>query len=232
MRTSESIAKISAALAKAQSEMKSAAFDAINPHFKSRYASLSSIIEASRQILSANNIAVVQGTSVANGKVQVETMLTHSSGEFISETLSMSITKDTPQAVGSAITYARRYGLSSMICISADEDDDAEATKPVKGPQAVKVDSKKIQKGKRPKEERKPHTKAPISQINPRVSKIRKIFNLSAKLGHTPEQMRILIGAIIGIPGPIKESADIPDDKLDEIIEEFSAQLDQRKEAA
>ena len=87
MRKSESIGKISEALAKAQGQMKNASFDAVNPHFKSRYASLSSIIEASRQILSANNIAVVQGTSVADGKVLVETMLIHSSGEFISETL-------------------------------------------------------------------------------------------------------------------------------------------------
>jgi hypothetical protein len=238
MRTSESIGKISEALAKAQGQMKNASFDAVNPHFKSRYASLSSIIEASRQILSANNIAVVQGTSVADGKVLVETMLIHSSGEFISETLAMTITKDTPQAVGSAITYARRYGLSSMICLSADEDDDAESTKPDRTIKAVKTvkPSNKVSpiagKNIHANKNNPQPARAKKAQAD-RVQKIRTIFSTSAKLGHTPNEMKEAIGQIIGLQRPIKESAEIKDADLDLVINTFNQQLEMKmKEAA
>jgi len=248
MQTSETIGKISEALAKAQGEMKPAVFDATNPHFRSRYATLASIMSASREALSKNNLAVVQGTSVEADRVIISTMLVHSSGEWIKDQLSMNIVKDSPQAVGSAITYGRRYSLASMVGIVADQDDDAEGAESGKKETDNSIhsygNSEKSGKGKKPeksvgkpegKQEPRSDVKStetsklitpPKTQINARVGKIRSIFNLSAKLGHTPDQMKKVIGELIGVPGGIKESADIPDGKLDVIVEAFSSQLE------
>ena len=129
MKTSESIGEISKALAKAQGTMQPAKFDAKNPFFKSEYATLTSIMAACRPALSENGIAIVQGASVNEKMLTVTTMLTHSSGEFISDDLTMAIIKTGPQDIGSAITYARRYSLSSMVGIVSDADDDGESSK-------------------------------------------------------------------------------------------------------
>lgn len=220
MQTSENIGKISEALAKAQGQIQPAVFDAMNPHFKSKYATLASIMESCRDALSQNGLAVVQGVSVEANRVVITTMLAHSSGEWLRDQLAMNAVKDGPQAVGSIITYGRRYALSAMIGIVADQDDDgetAERGKPESG--------EKTSKTAKEKSVQKP-TIPPKTQINARVGKIRSIFNLSAKIGHSPDQMKQVIGELVGIPGGIKESSDIPDDKLDVIVEAFSSQLE------
>lgn len=130
MTTSEQINEIAGALAKAQGQMSGAKKDAANPFFKSKYADLASVWDACRTALSANGLAVIQSPSVArdeNGAfVSVETVLTHSSGQFFRDTIIVAAKEDSPQAVGSAITYLRRYALQSFAGI-APEDDDAEA---------------------------------------------------------------------------------------------------------
>lgn len=233
METSQTIGKISEALAKAQGQMKNAAFDASNPHFKSKYASLASIMDACRAALSANGIAILQGTSVGSdsNRVHVTTLLAHISGEFIKETLSLKPARDDAQSIGSAITYARRYGLSALVGIIGDEDDDGNAavssnnTKPV------------LTAVKKPAQESK--SEIPVSKpqnCNGRVAKIRQIFTMSAQLGHTPDQMRAIIGDIVGLDRPLKESSEIPTDKLVTIISTFQKELENksetRKEAA
>jgi hypothetical protein len=129
MTKSESIKEIAAALAKAQAGIRNASQDKTNPAFKSKYADLSSVWEACRSHLSANGIAVAQGSSADGPKVTVTTLLMHSSGEWLSCDLSVNAVKGDPQGIGSAITYARRYGLSSMVGVApgddiADEGDD------------------------------------------------------------------------------------------------------------
>jgi hypothetical protein len=123
---SDSIGALVAALAKAQGAMKGATKDALNPHFKSKYADLASVWEACRAPLASNGLAILQPVSAIGPSVTVTTLLAHSSGEWIAESLTMTATANTPQAVGSAITYGRRYGLSAMVGI-APEDDDGEA---------------------------------------------------------------------------------------------------------
>ncbi len=241
MERSETIGKLSEALSKAQSAMKPASFDAQNPHFRSRYATLASIMEACRSALSQNQIAVVQGTSVVEDRVIVTTMLIHASGEFISDQLSMNITKDSPQAIGSAITYARRYSLASLVGVVSDEDDDAEAAMPVnnsrndtrsnaqKSVKPAKVTD--INEHKSAKPEQKQNEKAKPDQTQIRVQKIRAIFKLSALLGHTPDDMKAVIGNLVGLNRPIKESAEIKDSDLDTVINTFEQEL-KLKEAA
>jgi len=127
---SSSIAALAAALAKAQGEMEAAAKANVNPHFKSKYADLASVWEACRGPLSKNGLAILQPVSADGPKVTVTTILAHASGEWISEALTMTAQQNTPQGVGSAITYGRRYGLSSMVGIAPDDDDGNAASRP------------------------------------------------------------------------------------------------------
>lgn len=127
MKHSESINEIGAALAKAQKVMKGAKRDSANPFFKSKYADLAAVADACRDALSDNGIAVVQPpSSTDDGRVCVETMLVHSSGQWMSEVLAVKPKDDGPQALGSVITYLRRYALAAFAGV-APEDDDAEA---------------------------------------------------------------------------------------------------------
>lgn len=126
--TEKSLDKLFEALAKAQGEMEGAKKGSQNPFFKSRYADLNSCFEACREALSKQGIAVIQLPSFEEGRVVVETILGHSSGQSISNKLSLKILKDDPQSVGSCITYARRYGLVSMVGLSQEDDDGEKLT--------------------------------------------------------------------------------------------------------
>src|SRR3972149_5942258 len=106
MQRSETIGKLAEALSKAQGELKGATKDSSNPYFKSRYADLSSVWEACRIPLSTNGLAVIQTCSTLHEgslpiidedsaldiavhiRVAVETMLVHSSGEWVSDIVS------------------------------------------------------------------------------------------------------------------------------------------------
>ena len=128
MNKSESITKIAPALHKAQASIKGALKDALNPHFKSKYADLSSVIEAVKQPLLDAGIVFLQGVEDAENGVAVETMLLHTSGEWISSTIKIPASKMDAQGFGSATTYGRRYGLQAMCGVPAEDDDGNAAT--------------------------------------------------------------------------------------------------------
>jgi len=133
MEKSETIGKLAEALAKAQGEIQGAAKDQVNPHFRSKYADLASVWEACRKALSNNGLAVVQTMHGDDpDKVVVETLLTHSSGEWIKGTLTMRPAKSDPQGIGSCITYARRYSLAAMVGVAPEDDDGNAASIPPK----------------------------------------------------------------------------------------------------
>jgi ERF superfamily protein len=134
MTTSEQIHEIATALAKAQGEMGGAVKDSANPFFKSKYADLASVWDACRGPLSKHGLAVVQSPSAEGMRVSVDTLLTHTSGQWMRGTVSVNAKDDSPQAVGSAITYLRRYALQSFAGV-APEDDDAEAAQGRSKPQ-------------------------------------------------------------------------------------------------
>ncbi len=123
MTRSDSIAALIAALVKAQPHIKTATKSSTNPHFKSKYADLAEIEEACMGALNAAGIAVLQPTRADGQHVTVTTMIAHSSGEWLAEDLTLDAVQNTPQAVGSAITYGRRYGLAAMVGVAPDDDD-------------------------------------------------------------------------------------------------------------
>lgn len=122
-KTSESIKELAAALAKAQGEIGHANKDRLNPAFKARYADLASVLDACRDALATNSLAVMQPVSVAPGIVSVTTRIVHASGEWAECTIDIAPADMRAHAIGSAITYGRRYGLSSMVGVAPDDDD-------------------------------------------------------------------------------------------------------------
>lgn len=125
MQRSDNIGALAKATAQAQGKMKAAAKDSANPFFKSKYADLASIWEACRDALAESGLAVFQPARTEGAKVTVTTLLAHADGEWLSEDLTVTAKEESPQAIGSAITYARRYGLAAMVGV-APEDDDGE----------------------------------------------------------------------------------------------------------
>jgi hypothetical protein len=120
---SDSIKNIAAAMAKVQASIEGAKKGSDNPHFKSKYADLTECWTACRNALTENGVAVIQGVVSGNMK----TTLTHSSGEWISDEgiplCGYQNAKNPMQALGSAVTYARRYGLCAMVGIAPEDDD-------------------------------------------------------------------------------------------------------------
>lgn len=129
MNKSETISSLATALSAAQGAVLNATKDATNPHFGKTYVSLGAVWEVVRPALAVNGLAVVQFPCSAEGKVGVETIITHSSGEWMSNEYYLPTVKLDPQAFGSAITYARRYALMAAIGV-APEDDDGQAATP------------------------------------------------------------------------------------------------------
>jgi len=124
MQRSESIKELATALCKAQNEMMGAAKDATNPFFKSKYSDLASVVRAVKQPFADNGLSYSQFPIFDDGRAGVETILMHTSGEFMSSVLVLPMAnKQDPQSTGSAITYARRYALQAIAGIPSEDDD-------------------------------------------------------------------------------------------------------------
>lgn len=146
MKTSDSIIKIAPALLAAQKKIGAAKKDGNNPFFHSSYVTLGSVMEACKDTLNENGIAVLQPIGSDENGVYVETVLLHESGEYIADRMRIAAKQvmvkpdprkqegfepylsPDPQAQGSAISYARRYSLQSMVFIPAEDDDAEKAT--------------------------------------------------------------------------------------------------------
>lgn len=123
MNKSESIIELAKAMAKAQGEMGSAHKGKDNPFFKSKYADLGAVIEAVKAPFSNHGLSYVQFPIEDNGRVGVETILMHESGEWMSNKFTVQLSKQDAQGAGSAITYCRRYGLQAVAGVPSDDDD-------------------------------------------------------------------------------------------------------------
>jgi hypothetical protein len=132
MNKSENINELAAALAKAQGEFQNLEKNRevevtmkSGGKYKFRYATFDEAVAMVRPVLSKNDLAVTQSLSINDaGQVVVETMLLHSSGQWINQEIPIIPDSSSPQAVGSAATYGRRYGLSAMLSLASEDDDD------------------------------------------------------------------------------------------------------------
>ena len=126
------------ALLKAQHAMESVKKDSLNPHFKNRYASLEAVIDATSKVFQENGFVVMQPCGRDELGMYVETKILHTSGEAFSSRVYLVLSKQDMQGLGSAITYARRYGLLGMACLAPEDDDGNMAAKQSSGVQVTK----------------------------------------------------------------------------------------------
>ena len=145
MKTSESIAELAAALAKAQGQIEGAKKGNVNPAFRSKYADLGAVWDAIREPLSVNGLSVIQQMTSSPGQVSCTTLMMHATGQSIEfDAFTVPVAKQDAQGYGSAATYCRRYSLMAAVGI-APVDDDANAAvghaekkkEPAPGPQVT-----------------------------------------------------------------------------------------------
>lgn len=140
MQHSDTLAELGKALAAVQGEMGHAPMNATNPFLRSKYADLGAIIETAKPVLPQHGLSYSQHPCGEGGRIGVETILMHSSGEWLSSRIEMDAVdergKSAAQVAGSIITYLRRYALAAALGIYADEDNDGNA--PAK-PRATKT---------------------------------------------------------------------------------------------
>lgn len=119
-------ATIAEALSAAQAEITDPAKDSVNPHFKSRYADLATVLKTVRPVLAKHGIALVQTTDLHDGQLVLVTRLLWRDEEILGRYPVQPVKAD-PQGLGSAMTYARRYALQAIVGVAADDDDDGNA---------------------------------------------------------------------------------------------------------
>lgn len=145
MNRSETITELAKALVSFNSEISKITKDANNPFFKNNYATLDQIVEEVRPLLTKNGLSLMQFPSGDGQTVSVTTLLLHESGEWIeSQPINMRPVKNDPQAVGSCITYARRYSLQSFLSLNTGEDDDGNKATHTDQPQEKLASDKQL----------------------------------------------------------------------------------------
>lgn len=125
---SENINELLTALSKAQAQIEGAKKDCDNPFFKSKYADLSSVWQACREPLTSNGLSIIQTAEPTEKGWSLVTTLGHCSGQWMSSRMPLMFKDGTPQAMGSAITYARRYALAAIAGVAQEDDDGNEAS--------------------------------------------------------------------------------------------------------
>jgi hypothetical protein len=123
MKKSENIEKLTTALNKAQAEMGGAVKGEANTFFKNKYADLSSIIKVIKPSFANNGLSYSQFPITSENRIGVETVIFHSSGQFVSNEFTMNVPKADPQSAGSVITYCRRYALQAVAGVPAVDSD-------------------------------------------------------------------------------------------------------------
>lgn len=142
MKTSEQISEIAKAMSLAQREMRPAAKDSTNPHFRSRYSDLASVMDAIREPIGNNGLSIWQDATLDELGVNVTTRIVHISGQWVEfGPLTIPIGKRDAHSVGSACSYGKRYALCAALGVVSDDDDDGN-----KAVASQKIEPKKITK--------------------------------------------------------------------------------------
>ena len=205
MNKSEEIKDLATALSKAQSKIIGAVKDATNPFYKADYSDLASVWSAIREPLTANGLSIVQAPSVTDKGQVLETILLHNSGQWISSTIEVKPLKDDPQGRGSALTYARRYALASMLSVPSIDDDGEAAqgrTEKKETPESEQVDFPafdSLSADKRGGKETAPTSGGQISE-----KQISRLWAIANKNKWTTEEVLGFMARTYKIPG-VKE---------------------------
>lgn len=201
MLMSEQIAELAAAMASVQGKMHAATKSSVNPHIGNKYADLGAVFEACRDLLAENQLAVMQWPGPYDAEAQtlsLTTVLTHASGQWLSQELTIPVAKmrvrgggEAPmsaQAYGSAITYARRYALAAVVGITQEDDDGNAASHAPAQPQAAAPQSAAPQGERR---------KVAGKTITEKQQK--RMFAILKKAGHDPDDVKAWVVTKYGV---------------------------------
>lgn len=140
---------IYAAIIKVQGKVKTIGFDSVNPHFKSKYASLTAIVESLQVPMFENGLAAIHTVFDTEKGMTLKTTLIHESGESLDFSMPMILSKEDMQGLGSAVTYAKRYSLASIFNLVSDEDDDGNyVSKPLTKREAISTSPRAVEETK------------------------------------------------------------------------------------
>lgn len=143
------------AIAKAQLKISAVTKEGKNPHFRSNYVTLDSILNGPVKVFSEHGIAIIQMPSIVDGKINIRTVLAHAGGANIQSDLSMVCDVSNPHKVGSTITYLRRFSLASILGIAGEDDDGNSAagvpSKPTATTNRRPVTTARVVPGNKPK---------------------------------------------------------------------------------
>jgi hypothetical protein len=213
IRSSQELNELYSALSIAQGSLKPASKDSKNPHFRSTYASLASVIEATQEALAKNDLSVIQLPRQEGESWILTTRLCHKSGQWIESDTPLINSKPDAQGFGSALTYARRYSLAAIVGITQDDDDANDASAPA--PALKKQYETKVSAAK---------NEAPISQAQAKA-----LFNLASKKGISTDTLKIHLKKY-----GVERSADLKVFQFQELTNEIAAlqdaNIDQRQQ--
>lgn len=224
-RTSEQVTDLFAALALAQGELSNIDKDAVNPHFKAKYATLAAVLDGVRATFAKHGISIMQ--MPVNGEatnIGVVTRLGHSSGQWVESVMFVAPTKYDAQGAGSVISYLRRYSLMAMAGVAADDDDDANAAvgRPERGGQTNGVT----------RAANSPPPPAPIAHLNP--ASLPPGPEETAEVTAARQRVKLLISKYTGIikTAPTRNALELSFDDGREELAEIEAAGENGKNAA
>lgn len=203
MATSSEIKDLVTALSAAQREMKSAEKNARNKHYGSDYANLDSAWDAIREPLTKNGLSVIQTTSHdADTGTLLLTTLAHTSGQWIRGSYPLEPVQRTPQALGSAVTYARRYALMAIVGIAPgmEEDDDGEMAERISHETGQSPIQKKPSLGWKPPSASEAVNDSIVDSLSASTEDVQRFMSLASKNGWSIEDIKFLISKRKNIP--------------------------------
>ena len=223
MERSEHVGNLAKALSQAQAQFKSIKRECSNPFFRSRYADLAAIIDATRDALSKNGLAVVQTVSPGES-LELETTLMHESGEWLSSKLVLKPKADDPQAAGSAMTYARRYSLGAILNVASEDDDDGNSASKGGGDNAGKPPATPPAHQDAPQAARQPQVSNPDSPATEAQKKA--IHTILSKIGVTDRDAQLArMNEILKPELPITTSAALCKGEASVLIDALGKEL-------
>jgi hypothetical protein len=195
MKFSDSIKNIAIALAQFQGEVTAAPKDAMNPHFKKKYATLDAMITAIRPALAKCGLSFIQNNIEDEaGRIGVYTMIFHESGENITfDPVYIPLEKKTAQGIGLALTYSRRYSLGTALGIATDEDDDGNSIEP----ERKKYDNQQTTSNKPPATQQQA-PEPPVAKMTEET--LNKIKNIWTAMNLAPEKINIQTDRLYKLP--------------------------------
>lgn len=201
---STAVDQLGLALSKAQAKIKTADKDANNPHFGSQYADLASVWTACREALTSEGLSVVQLPCGDGDRVGLTTTLLHASGQWMASTIFVSPERKGPQAVGSVITYLRRYALAAAVGVAPD-DDDGNAAEPERAhaPAPANDNARRVAAQRVPvRRDTNPPQASDVqpapSSPKPSLGALRKYHALREELKVTEDEGRERVSLIVG----------------------------------